>query len=161
MQIKKYFMIVYWRTQQIASIFTMILMAFTVSLQVNLYIEWRFSNSYIGILLSLFILAVIILLAGYAWDKRLKMWREQVQVSIERNPYATKKLTPKEIITHESIVIPILEHMADNARDGPSRRRFAQSVIAYRRWIAHEKLDTETKKDSDELREWLNLDWSG
>lgn len=151
MQVKKYFMIVVWRTQQVAAIFSMIMLALTLTLQVNLYIEWRFSNSYIGIVLTLFVLATIILVAGYAWDKKLKMWREQVQVSVERNPYTTKKMTPKEIIGYETIWIDWLE---DRGRK--------VEADAYRKWIAHEKRDLETLKNYLELRSWLGLpEWKG
>jgi len=32
-------------------------------------------------------------------------------------------------------------------------------VNAYKRWIAHEKLDVETKRNLDKLRDWLQLEW--
>ena len=148
---KKFLMIQVWRVQQIAQISSIIMLALTLTLQVNSYIEWRFSNTYQGIILVLLLLATVILSAGYAWDRKLRMWREQVQVSVERNPYTTTKMTPKELIGYETIWIPFLE-----------MHGFKAQADAYRKWIAHEKKDPETKKNLDALRTWLNLpEWKG
>ena len=148
---KKFLMIQVWRVQQIASIFSLIMLALTLTLQVNEYIEWRFSNTYMGIVLTLMVLAAIIMSAGYAWDRKLKMWREQIQVSVERNPYTTRKMTPKEIIGYENLWIPFLERNNQKAE-----------ADAYRKWITHEKKDPETLKNYEELRNWLGLpEWMG
>ena len=84
------------------------------------------------------------------------MWREQVQVSVERNPYTTKKMTPKEIISNETIWIPILQILADTL-EGEEKEKALKTVKAYKKWIAHEKTDAETLKNLDELRSWLGL----
>ena len=141
---KKYAMVIMWRTQQIAGLFTLVMLAINLSLQVNTYIEWRFSNSYIGICLTLWAIATVIYIAGYTWDKKAQMWRQQVQVSVERNPYTTTKMTPKEILNLEMLWIDWLEE----------RGRKAEADI-YRRWIAHEKEDPETYKNYKALKHWL------
>ena len=100
--------------------------------------------------MTLMALAALMLFTGFLWDRKLKMWREQVQVSIERNPYTTTKMTPKEITGYELLWIPWLEERGRKAE-----------ADAYRRWVAHEKRDPETNKNYRALRHWLKLPEGG
>lgn len=105
---KKWLLVQLWRVQQIGMVASLSLLALNLSLTVNQYIEWRFSNSYIGTGIVLISLAAIIWSFGYVWDRKLKLWREQTVVSIERNPYSTMQMTPKEVVAHATIYIPWL-----------------------------------------------------
>ncbi|MBE0518803.1 MAG: hypothetical protein IH630_06225, partial [Thermoplasmata archaeon] len=84
------------------------LLAVNLALTTNQYIEWRFSNSYIGTSIVIIVLAALIWTFGYLWDRKLKLWKEQMVVSIERNPYSTMHMTPKEVVSHVTIWIPWL-----------------------------------------------------
>jgi len=132
--IKKFFMILYWRTQQIAAIFSLIMLAIGVSLQVNFYIEWRFSNTYIGIILALSVLAAIILFAGYIWDKKGRMWHEQMVVSVERNPFNVHKMAPKEVVMYLIFHIPILNFISESTDDDELKHRLKSTAIDLKVW---------------------------
>ena len=132
--IKKGAMIIYWRTQQIAAIFSMIMLALTLTLQVNLYIEWRFSNTYIGIIITLVILASIILFAGYAWDKKGRMWHEQSVVGVERNPFNVHKMAPKEAVMYLIFHIPILNFISESTDDDELKHRLKSTAIDLKVW---------------------------
>ena len=104
--LKKLAMVLMWRTQQIGQPTTLILLVIQLALIVNLYVNWRFGHAYVGIFLTLAILVLAILVAGYVWDRRLRMWHEQNVVMVERNPYAMHKLAPKEIVQFKTLWIP-------------------------------------------------------
>ena len=104
--VKKLAMTVLWRTQQIGQPASLAMLALTLTLQVNMYIGWRFSNTYVGISITLTVIVLAILLAGLIWDKQLRMWHEQSVVMVERNPYNMHKLTPKEIVYFTEFWIP-------------------------------------------------------
>ena len=132
--IKKGAMIIYWRTQQIAAIFSMIMLALTLTLQVNLYIEWRFSNTYIGIIITLVILASIILFAGYAWDKKGRMWHEQSVVGVERNPFNVHKMAPKEVVMYLKFHVPVLDFISESTYDDELRTKLKATATDLKVW---------------------------
>jgi hypothetical protein len=115
--VKKFAMLTYWRTQQISQIFSTVMLAFTLALSLNLYIEWRFGNTYIGIVLTLIALGVIILVVGYLWDKKLKMWHEQSVVGVERNPFNMHKLATKEVFMYKRLWIPTMKALGTLTND--------------------------------------------
>lgn len=104
--LKKLIMIVLWRTQQIGQTASLVMLALTLALTVNAYIEWRFSNTYIGVVLTLTALVVFILIAGFIWDRKLRMWHEQSVVTAERNPFNMHKMTAKEIVHVSMLWVP-------------------------------------------------------
>jgi len=114
MQLKKWLLVQFWRVQQIAMIASLSLLAVNLALTTNQYIEWRFSNSYIGTSIVIILLAFLIWVFGYVWDKKLKLWKEQMVVTIERNPYSTIHMTPKEVVSHITIWIPWLRERGKN-----------------------------------------------
>jgi len=71
--LKKWLLVQFWRVQQIAMIASLSLLAVNLALTANQYIEWRFSNSYIGTSIVLVVLAFLIWTFGYVWDKKLKL----------------------------------------------------------------------------------------
>ena len=114
--IKKLAMIELWRTQQISQPFSLVMLAITLALTLNAYIEWRFSNTYIGIIIALVTLVAIVLITGYLWDK-VRMWHEQSVVGVERNPFNMHKMAPKEIIMYLKFHIPILAFISEFTKD--------------------------------------------
>ena len=111
---KKWLLVQFWRVQQIAMLASLTLLAVNLALTINQYIEWRFSNSYIGTSIVIIVIAALIWTFGYIWDRKLKLWKEQMVVSIERNPYSTKHMTPKEIANYLTIWIPWLRERGKN-----------------------------------------------
>ena len=99
-------MVVMWRMQQIGQPTSLTLLVIQLALIINLYIGWRFSETYVGIALTLALLMGAVLILGYVWDKKLRMWHEQGVVMVERNPYNMHKLTPKEIVYFTQFWIP-------------------------------------------------------
>ncbi len=130
--IKKWFMLQMWRVQQIAAVMTLVLMAINLSLQVYDYMSWRsgvFSSPYTGALIILLALGLIIWVLSMVWDTRLRMWREQMTVLIERNPYAKEKMSSKEVMVYALTWLPIMDKLG---KDDPEVRA---SAAALRKWI--------------------------
>ena len=104
--VKKFFMVLMWRTQQIGLPTNIAMLAITLALQVNFYISWRFSHTYLGVLITLTGILTVILIAGLIWDTRLRMWHEQNVVMYERNPYNMHKMAAKEIVHMLCLWVP-------------------------------------------------------
>lgn len=131
--IKKWFMLQVWRIQQVAQVMTIALLAINLSLQIYTFMEWRegsvFATPYTGATMIMLILAAIIWGFAIFWDMRLRMWREQATVLIERNPYAKEKMSSKEIMVYGIMWLPVLDNLG--------------------------KTDAKAKKAADALRTWL------
>ena len=147
--IKKWLMLQMWRIQQVAQILTIALLAVNLTLTIYSYMEWRegtlFGTPYIGGTLILLSLAVVIWLFAIIWDIRLKMWREQMTVVAEKNPFAKEKMTPKEITMIHILWAPMLERMGE---DDPKAKQFADVLRSWaRRSMAEDRVSqAEVKK---------------
>jgi len=148
-RLKKWFMLQVWRLQQVAQIITLLLLAINLSLQLFGFIKWRgdaLKNPYFTVPLIFLILFAIIWAAAIYWDLRLKMWRDQMAVLVERNPYAKEKMTSKELMLYGLLYIPMMEKLAQNDP------RMKDQVETLRRWMAKEASeDPIMKVDLDEL----------
>ena len=146
---KKWFMLQVWRLQQVAQLLTILLLALNLSLQVWGYIKWRgefLSNPYIGVFLILLVLAAAIWSFAIIWDLRLKMWRDQMSVLVEKNPYMKEKFSPKEIAVYGMVWLPMLDHMA---KSDPSIKEHADAM---RKWLRRELTeDALAMKDIDDI----------
>jgi ABC-type Fe3+ transport system permease subunit len=87
---------------------TLALMMVNLSLTLYKYVQWRLTNPYIGISILAIVLLAIVWVAAWYYDRRLKLWREQMMVAVDRNPYAQDRLSPKETINMEWIWIPLV-----------------------------------------------------
>jgi hypothetical protein len=127
--IKKWLMLQMWRIQQVAQILTIALLAVNLTLTVYSYMEWRegtwFGTPYIGGTLILLALAAGIWTFAIIWDIRLKMWREQMTVVAEKNPFAKEKMTPKEITMVHILWLPVLERLG---KDDPKVKEYADAL---------------------------------
>lgn len=110
MGLKAWFMVQIWRFQQIAMVGSLILLVLNLGLTIYGYIDWRIRNPYIGVPAIVLTLVAIIWLAAWTWDRRLRLWREQQAVMVDRNPFAAERLSPKEMLNFEWIWLPIVEH---------------------------------------------------
>jgi hypothetical protein len=129
---KKWFMLQMWRVQQIAAILSLVMLAITDALLIYDKMSWRsgiFETPYIGVTVLLLTIGLIIWGASILWDTRLRMWREQMTVLIERNPYAKEKMSSKEVVLYALTWLPIMDKMG---KDDPEVRA---SAAALRKWI--------------------------
>ena len=131
---KHWFMTQVWRFQQIAMIATLALMMVNLSLTLYKYVQWRIPDPYIGLPMLVFALLLMVWISAWYYDRKLKLWREQMMVAVDRNPYAQDRLTPKEIINMEWIWIPIVNHAdpqtADKLRQWVQLEKFKYPEVA-------------------------------
>ena len=147
---KKWFMLQVWRLQQVAQILTLALLALNLSLQIFGLIKWRensvLSISYVGVPLIILLLAMVIWTFAIFWDLRLKMWRDQATVLIERNPYSKERMSSKEVALYLLLWLPLLDKV------GSDDRNLKISAQAMREWMERElKMDPVLKKDVNDL----------
>lgn len=152
--IKKWFMLQVWRIQQVAQIITIVLLALNLSLQLYNFMNWRggiFENAYTGVLLLMFLLAAIIWAFAFIWDMKMRMWREQMTVAIERNPYAKEKMSSKEIAIYAFFWLPVLEKLG---RDDP---KLLEAADILREWMKQaSKEDATTLSDLKDILRYAN-----
>jgi hypothetical protein len=97
---KKVFMKYLWRVQQAQMVISMVFWSMTLTGIFYPYFRERFNNWGIGqenVLLGMLVLFLLvitgIIIFGVIYD-RLKFWKEQQFVIVERNPYTSWKLNP-------------------------------------------------------------------
>jgi hypothetical protein len=111
------------------------LLALNLSLQLYTFLDWRtgfFSTPYSAVPILLLLIIAFIWIISMIWDLRLKMWREQIAVTIERNPYVKEKLYSKEIMIYALTWLPIMDHFG---KDDPNIREAAE---AFRAWFKNQ-----------------------
>jgi hypothetical protein len=155
-RIKKWFMLWMWRVQQVSQPLTLTLMAINLSLTVFGLIKWRegspLSVSWIGVPLILLLLAFVILSFALIWDLRLKMWRDQATVLVERNPYSKEKMSAKEIMIYGVLWLPVLD---DIGKRDPKAKIAAEAL---REWIRKaSKEEPVMEKDLDDVFEYIGF----
>ncbi len=143
--VKRYLMIQLWRIQQSYTLLSLFLWGAVLTFTAYPIIKepWlRFLDATFGIpadapgvvagtLLLIFLLIYGVLFAfGLVYDKYLRLWREQLDVSVERNPYAREKLMVKEILQWRHMFLPAMRALG--ARDEGVRR----DVAFMESWIA-------------------------
>jgi hypothetical protein len=155
-RLKKWFMLQVWRLQQVAQIITLLLLAINLSLQLFGFIKWRgeaLKNPYLTIPLIFLTLFAVIWIAAIYWDLRLKMWRDQATVLVERNPYTKERLNAKEMAQYGLIWIPVLERL------GKEDKKLAETAEVLKGWIRREwKDDPVLVKDVGELFDHIGSD---
>jgi len=102
---KKWFMRQYWRLQQSQSLISMGFWCLTLTLLIWPYVEWRIPAdgrvlgvpaTYVGVGSIALLVLVGVLLVGYVYDHFFSLWKEHQNVIIERNPFHTYLLTPRD-----------------------------------------------------------------
>lgn len=150
---KKWFMLQVWRLQQVAQLLTLALLALNLSLQLYGYIRWRgafFATPYTGVLFILLVLAALIWSFAIIWDIRMKMWREQTSVLIEKNPFMKERFSPKEVALYAMIWVPIMEHMG---KSDPVLKANAESL---KDWLRRElKADDLSPKELEDILHYM------
>ncbi len=147
--VKRWFMLQMWRLQQIAQVATIALLALNLALQIYNYMSWRgslFSSPYTGVPILLLILVAIIWGVAIIWDLRLKMWREQMTVIAERNPYMLEKMSAKELLMFDLVWLPLLDRMAE---ENPDAKNSAHVLRAWMKKVAED--DPRTREDAEQI----------
>ncbi len=65
----------------------------------------------VGLLLLFLTFSLFILLIGFVYDKVFKLWREQVYIATDRNPYADDMLFRKEVLQWRQFYLPLARAM--------------------------------------------------
>lgn len=157
--LKKWFMLQMWRVQQVAQPLTLVMLAITISLQVFGLIKWRedslLSTSWIGVPMIALFLVLVIWTVAIFWDMRLRMWREQATVLVERNPYVKEKMSSKEVAMFLMVYLPLVERLA---KDDPSMKPTADAL---RSWVKKALVqDANTAHDLDGILKYIGADKS-
>ena len=156
-RLKKWFMLQMWRLQQVAQVLTLILLALNLALQVFGLIKWRtgspLSISYVGVPLIMLLLVMAIWTFAIFWDLRLKMWRDQMNVAVERNPYSKERLSSKEVFLYALIYLPIFERLG---KDDPKMADIAEVL---KKWFKKETdEDPQLVRDIREIFQHIGAD---
>ena len=157
--VKKWFMLQMWRIQQVAQLLVLTMMAITDALLVYDYTdglqmggEPLISDRVLGVLFVLILIGGAIWTFAIIWDLRLKMWREQMTVLAEKNPFTKEKLTPKEVYIFGTLWLPLLERLG---KDDPALRDSAEDL---RRWITRSmKDDKVTNAEVDAVLDYIGV----
>ena len=153
---KKWFMLQMWRMQQIAQIATIALLAINLAFQIYAYMSWRgsiFDTPYTGVPLIALVLVAIIWAFSIVWDLRMRMWREQHSVLVEKNPYMKEKMTAKEIAVYGYFWLPLMDKLS---RDDHEARK---AVDHMRDWLLKAYTDDESLvAEVEEITRYLGRD---
>lgn len=152
---KKWFMLQMWRIQQVAQIATIALLAMNLALMIYPNMSWRgwpFSSIYTAVPLIALVLLLVIWLFSIVWDLRLRMWREQQTVLVERNPYAKEKLNAKEIAVYGLFWLPLVEKLGE---EDPEVKK---SAAFMREWLRRAYTDKALVGEVEEITKYLGTD---
>jgi len=160
---KRFLMTQLWRIQQSYTLLSLGLWGIVISLTafpfISQFVQGKFGVDYtapgvVAITLILLFLAVFtaLFLFGVIYDKYLRLWREQLDVAVERNPYAREKLSPKEILMWRYIYLPV---MKVSGRDNPNTAREIEFV---EHWVEKSMTtDGNIRQAVEEAERWI---WS-
>ncbi len=162
MKVKHYFMTLIWRVQQSQSLIAPLFYAATLTGVfwpiVGDYLRkrgWPPSNVALGLGVLFFSTLFLILLMGVIYDKVFKLWREQVDVGVERNPYMQEKLAPKEILLWKKMHLRTLEQVAQQDPRALEDAEFME------RWIQKSMEDPRIRAQVEALERWIEGPPSG
>jgi hypothetical protein len=127
--VKRYVMLQLWRVQQSYTLLSLFLWGILITLSgfpvigpVFLRVlEDRFGISpgapgAVALTLAVIFFGVYLFLFGLGviYDKYLRLWREQLDIAYERNPYTREKLMVKEILLWRHMFLPALRTAVKN-----------------------------------------------
>ena len=102
---KKWLMRQFWRLQQSQAVISLLFWATTLTLLIYARIEhrWEAGDEYAGLPISYIVMIILyvsvfllVLFIGWLYDKIFALWKEHQNVVLERNPWATYQLTPRD-----------------------------------------------------------------
>jgi hypothetical protein len=87
---------------------------------------------------------------GFVYDRYLRLWREQLDVAMEKNPYAREKLAPKEILMWRHIYLPTMKAVGRGSRD------YEEDISFVERWIETSLAgDGSIRASVEEAERWI------
>jgi len=158
--VKKGLMVQLWRIQQSQSLISLLFWALTLAGVFYLSYFHRYfvdvlhivSNDqvFIGTMILFLLVIGAFLLIGLIYDRTLKLWREQSDVAVERNPYTKERLMPKDIVVWRHASLPLMKELAkkDNAMQ--------KDIEFMENWIARSLAGyKELRQSVDEIEKWV------
>ena len=148
-------MIYLWRAQQSGAIINILLLGtLTAASLYKLYLKAYFNNygfpenqELPGVIITMLAIFIAVFGVGFMFD-RLKFWREQNIVAIERNPYGSYKLTAKEV---HWIRLWMAAVQAGNPTEAQKR-----TLADFDQWIARSMAQDELlRKEVDAVERWI------
>ncbi len=136
--VKKGLMVQMWRIQQSQAMIGIFFWALTLAGVYYLsYFHPYFRDLglvtdkqvFLGTIMLALLILLAFLLMGLIYDRALRLWREQTDVIVERNPYSKERLMPKEVIFWRRSQLSIMKELA--------------------------KKDTSIQKDIDFMEKWI------
>ncbi len=162
MRLKHYFMTLIWRIQQSQALIAPLFYSATLTgvfwPLVGDYLRkrgWPPNQVALGLAMVFFSTLLLITVIGLVYDKVLKLWREQVDVGVERNPYMQEKLAPKEIVLWKKMHLRTLEQVAEQDPRALEDAEFMD------RWIKKSMEDPRIRAQVEALERWIEGPLSG
>jgi len=153
--IRKRAMIYLWRAQQSGSIISILLLGtLTAATLYRDYLKAWTDNyglpesfEFGGVVITMMFIFIIVFGIGFMFD-RLKFWKEQSIVAIERNPYGSYKWTPKELQ---------LLRLWMAAIAGPNQTEEQKRIVAlFDQWIKRSIADDPiVRKELEAVEKWV------
>jgi len=141
---KRWVLLWLWRIQQPAAIFGVVMNAVNMALLLNLYMKWRFDNPYTGLFLTFTVTIGLLIVLAWLWDTKARMWHEQMEVSVQKNPFNFHKMTAKEVVVYQKTWIPLMQQFG-----------MKEEAAFWVRWCDEQMvLDAQLKKEVEEILEW-------
>lgn len=134
--VKKGLMIQLWRLQQSQTMISLFFWALTLAGVYYVYFHPVLvrlglpeNQVFVGIIVLFSLIIIAFLIMGLLYDRVLKLWVEQTDVAVERNPYSSKYLMPKDIMYWQRSTLPIMRGLA---RSDPS---LLKDIEFMEKWI--------------------------
>lgn len=161
---KRYLMTQLWRIQQSYTLLSLVLWGVVIALtanpiilpflQHNLGVDPSVPGVVAATLIIVFVGVFGLLFAfGVIYDKYLKLWREQLDVAVEKNPYTKEKLSVKEILMWRHMFLPTLR--AAEGRNPETVRELEFMERWIRKSIA---VDGNIRRALEEAERWVTTD---
>jgi len=80
----------------------------------------------VGLVILFLLFAAFILFIGWMYDRVLKLWREQMDVTYDRNPYVDDRLFRKEIMQWEQYYLPLAKAVSKVSPDPELKEAIAR-----------------------------------
>jgi hypothetical protein len=143
-----------WRLQQSQLIISMIMWAALLTLTSYQYVGGSigefFGSVYLGLLFLFLIIFAFIILIGFAFDRILKLWKEQNIVIAHRNPYLRERMYAKEVLMWSHLLIPVLKKYEDKDQAVKKQVEFME------KWISKNmQIDSELYKEVKDAEAWV------
>ena len=86
--------------------------------------------------------AIAILLIGFLYDRVFKLWREQMYVAMDRNPYADDLFLRKEVLQYEQFYLPLARAVYKVSPDPDLK----EAIARVERWVETGKIESTRAK---------------